>query len=158
MYRYNELDRLSEDEFRRTIGISRSHFEYLLSSLERHIEESRLKDPMKKRGISGEFYLGDKLLLTLYYLRHYATFSVLGQRFGISESYAHKVYHAISSMLVKFLHVPGPKSLMDEKLECILIDVSEQPIERPYNLLSVPLKAKKPITPVKRNDTLSRPN
>ena len=131
MYRFNELTNLNEDIFKRTIGISRTHFEDLHFLVEQYIQESKEKNPMQKRGVSGELVLGDKLLLTLYYLRHYATFSVLGQRFGISESYANKIYHRISSILVKLLHVPGRQSLMDDKLECILIDVSEQPIERP---------------------------
>ncbi|MBF0238257.1 MAG: transposase [SAR324 cluster bacterium] len=131
MYRFNEMKNIREEEFKRSVGISSTQFESLLSSIKQYIEESRQKNPMKRRGISGALTLEDKLLLTLYYLRHYATFSMLGQGFGISESYANKVYHSISSMLLKVLHVPGPKTLMDEKLECILIDVSEQPIERP---------------------------
>jgi hypothetical protein len=29
----------------------------------------------------------------------------LGLQFGISESYAHKIYHKMSTLLVKILHV-----------------------------------------------------
>lgn len=66
-----------------------------------------------------------------FYLRHYPTFIELGEQFGISESYAHKIYHHISNILVKLRNVPNRKNLLEDDLSEILIDVTEQQIERP---------------------------
>jgi len=66
-----------------------------------------------------------------FYLRHYPTFSELGKQFGITESYANKIYHLISDILVKLKKVPNRKVLFEDGLEKILVDVTEQQIERP---------------------------
>lgn len=71
------------------------------------------------------------ILLTVLYLRDYDTFFNLGFSFGICESYSHKIYHKISSLMLKFLHVGGSRKLAVEDLGALVIDVSEQPIERP---------------------------
>lgn len=122
---------LSRKNFKRSTGISHENFEYLVARLQRHFDMAKQKKPMKKRGRKGAFSLEDKLLLTLYYLRHYPTFELLGQFFGISESYANKIYHHTSGNLVKILHVSSRKKLMAAELKAVIIDVSEQPIERP---------------------------
>ena len=51
--------------------------------------------------------------------------------FGISESYACKLYHRHVNILVKVLRLPGKNALLDEDMSAIVVDVSEQPIERP---------------------------
>ena len=66
-----------------------------------------------------------------FYLRHYPTFSELGRQFGITESYANKTYHLISDILVKLNKVPNRKVLFESDLSKVLIDVTEQQIERP---------------------------
>ncbi len=131
MKRFEEIHTLSPEEFKRTTGISEESFRYLLNQLRALLTCEREKAPMKRRGKKSAHSLKDKLLLTLYYLRHYVTFSTLGQIFGICESYSNKIYHRISEILVKVFHVDSRKRLMNTDLEAILIDVSEQPIERP---------------------------
>jgi hypothetical protein len=87
---------------------------------------------MKNRGLSSKkLSLQDKVLLTFYYLRHYYTFDELGPLFGISESYACKLYHRYLDILVRILNLPGRKALLDDNLQAIILDVTEQPIERP---------------------------
>jgi len=51
--------------------------------------------------------------------------------FGISESYANKLYHQQLNILVKVLRLPGKKALLDGELEAIILDVTEQLMERP---------------------------
>lgn len=75
--------------------------------------------------------LTDKLLLTFIYLRQYPTFEQLGVMFGVSESYANKIYHMYLDILVRVMRLPGHKALLDGDLQAILLDVTEQPIERP---------------------------
>ena len=70
-------------------------------------------------------------IIVFFYLRHYPTFSELGRQFGITESYANKTYHLVSDILVKLKNVPNRKVLFEGGLEKILVDVTEQQIERP---------------------------
>ena len=78
-------------------------FNYILERVAAHIEKVREERPMKKRGKKSEVPLADRLLLTFTYLRHYPTFDRLGSEFGISESYANKIYHQILDVLAKVL-------------------------------------------------------
>lgn len=86
---------------------------------------------LKNRGKKSSMLLEDKLLLTLYYIRHYPVFILLGAIFNISESYANKIFHKIMNIIVKVFHVKGNIVLEDINIKDIVIDVSEQPIERP---------------------------
>jgi hypothetical protein len=54
-----------------------------------------------------------------------------GGQFGISESHACKIYHQYCDILIKVLKPPSRKRLSDSGLVAIIIDVSEQPTERP---------------------------
>ena len=89
----------------------------------------------------------DRLLLTFTYLRHYPTFARLGMEFGISESYANKLYHQILDVLVKVLSLKNRKHLLESNLQTIIIDVTEQPIERPTKGQRVYYSGKKNGTP-----------
>ena len=86
---------------------------------------------MKKRGLKSTISIADQLLLTLTYLRHYPTFAKLGKEFSISESYANKIYHRMLDILVRVLPMNSKKELLRSDLDSVVIDVTEQPIERP---------------------------
>lgn len=131
MLRYNEAMNLSAERFQRMVGVSFQKFHYLLAKLTEEVEHRREKNPMSKRGLSSAISLNDKLLLTLYYIRHYTTFEIVSCVFKVSESYANKIYHRISSILVSIVHVKGIKVLSQSDIDNIIIDASEQTIERP---------------------------
>ena len=130
---YSEICHLSEMAFKRTTGLSKLQFANLLKRVEIFLSEAKTRNPMKRRGQKGQMSLADKLLLTVYYLRHYPTFDSLRQVFGISESYANKLYHYFSHILLKVLSLTSRKHLLEANLEALLMDVSEQPIERPQH-------------------------
>ena len=73
----------------------------------------------------------DRLLLVLYYLRHYPTFDNLANVFGISESYCHKIYTRYAKIVAQVETLPNRKQLLQDAPEIVTIDVTEQPIERP---------------------------
>ena len=79
----------------------------------------------------------ERLLLTFTYLPHNPTFAQLGSEFGLSESYANKIYHQVLDLLIKVLPMKSRKRLLDGDLETITIDVTEQPTERPTNTTAV---------------------
>jgi hypothetical protein len=131
MIPYQKFLTSDSDEFRRIFGISPAGFDRLLEKIVSYIAEEHQRCPMKKRGCKSSLTPGDMLLLTLYYLRNYPTFLNLGKMFGISESYACKIFHRISDILIKILKFTNRKELMNPDLGKIIIDVTEQPIERP---------------------------
>ena len=137
------------DDFLRDVGISLETFFILLEKITAYILAKQERRPMKRRGQKSEFPLADQLLLTFYYLRHYATFDRLGKQFSISESYANKIYHRMLNILLKVLKMNNRKELMSNDLETIVIDVTEQPIERPKHKQKAYYSGKKNAIPSK---------
>ena len=132
MKRFDTLKNRSPAKFLRAVGIRLEQFLTLRDQILACIQAEQKAQPMKKRGKKAvAVTVEDKLLLTLTYLRHSPTFDQLGDQFGICESYAHKIYQQYLDRLVKVCHVPGRKALRDKGLVAILVDVTEQPMERP---------------------------
>ncbi len=118
--------------FRRRIGIRRRTFRQIYQRVRQYLDDERQQNPLSRRGKkSTALTLTEKLLLTFVYLRQYPTFEHLGAMFGVSESYAHKIYRRHLDILVTVLRLPGKQALLDATLVALLLDVSEQPIERP---------------------------
>jgi hypothetical protein len=130
MSKYEELKKKPK-QFNRLVGINYGAFQILLEKIKKIIEEQKQTNPKSKRGKKSDFIIEDQLLLTLYYLRNYHTFLQLGSEFKISEGYANKVFHKISKILIRILQLPSNKELTKEGLKAIVIDASEQPIEKP---------------------------
>ena len=131
MLRFNSLRNKNNEEFTRKAGIPYDCFMILLARIKNEISTTLLSNKLKRRGRKSSMIIEDKLLLTLYYLRHYPTFDNLGDLYNICSSYANDIYHEYLSMIIKTTHVPGKNLLKDPSIKSILIDVTEQPIERP---------------------------
>jgi len=131
MSKFEAIKNQKPDSFLREVGVSLDKFILILNEITKHMKQQYAKYPLKKRGRKSSLCIEDMLLLTLYYLRHYMTFAQLGKNFGISESYTCKIYHRMSSILINVLDMKSRSELMNSNLEVILIDVTEQPIERP---------------------------
>ncbi len=126
------VKRKTGKKFRRYVGIRRRTFRQLYRQVRDVLEQERRDQPLKRRGKKSKaLSIEDTLLLTLLYLRRYHTFDDLGEPFGISESYAQKIFHRMLDILVNLLRLPGKKALLEEGIEAMLIDVTEQPMERP---------------------------
>lgn len=131
----------------RQVGISEEKFALLLRRLQGEIEQALEEKPIRKRGArSNVITTEEKLLLTLTYLRHYPTFTNLGNMFGISESYANKIFHKTVNYMMKFIHPKKINELSLEDVRTVVIDVAEQEIERP-------VKKQKSYYSGKKNDT-----
>ena len=132
-------------EFTRLVGVNFGTFQIILEKLEAEITRYKQQKPIRQRGLKSSLTIADQLLLTLIYLRQYHTFLELGEMFAISESYAQKRYTFISRRLMKALDLPNDKSLTAANLK-VVIDVTEQEIERP-------LKEQKSYYSGKKSDT-----
>jgi Helix-turn-helix of DDE superfamily endonuclease len=116
---------------KRLFGVKYDTFEVLLGKVQNHLNTHLIENPISNRGIDGEFSTANQLLLTLEYLRQYPTFLSLGFSYGISESYANKIYHNIRGILSELIGLKNPKEIKFKDVEKIIIDVTVQPIERP---------------------------
>jgi len=149
---YAQLPTDNPEEFIRTVGLSKEDFHLLNDKLAAYIDTQKALKPLTKRGRKDtKLPLEDRLLLTLYYLRHYPTLINLGAIFGISESYCHKIYTRTARMIAKIEKLPNRKTLLENPSATLVIDVSEQPIERPVKNQEVYYSGKK-------NATRSRPS
>ena len=89
------------EEFLRTVGLSREDFLHLHRKLAAYLDEQKALNPLTRRGRKdAKRTLEDRLLLTLYYLRHSPTLINLAAIFGISESYCQKVYARTARILI----------------------------------------------------------
>ena len=83
---YAQLPTNNPEEFMRTVGLSQEDFRHLSEKLSDYLERQKALKPLTRRGRKdSRLTLEDRLLLTLYYLRHYPTLINLGAVFGISE-------------------------------------------------------------------------
>ena len=139
---------INSNNYLRQVGISEKQFTFLLKRLEQEIEEDLQRNKIKTRGVPSKVMTTElRLLLTLRYLRHYPTFINLGTTFGISESYANKIFHKTINYMLRFIHPKKTNELSLDDVCTVVIDVSEQEIERP-------VKKQKSYYSGKKNDTL----
>src|SRR5664279_6543283 len=100
---YAQLPTNNSEEFMRTVGLSTEDFQHLNGKLAAYLDEQKALNPLTRRGRKdSKLAWEDRLLLTLYYLRHYPTLINLAAVFGISESYCHKVY------ALSLIHISEP--------------------------------------------------
>jgi hypothetical protein len=142
--RYETIKHLKDTDFKRLTGVRRETFEMMLEVVEKGLRDF---------GRPTKLSRADQLLMTLMYWREYRTEFHIAQSYGLSESTVCRTIQKVENALVgsgKF-RLPGKKALQpsDTLFEVVLVDVSEQPIERPK-------KAKSGITAAKRSDILKK--
>jgi hypothetical protein len=139
--RYETVKLLRDDEFRRCTGVTRDTFDKMLRIITRDLREF---------GRPPKLNRADQLLMTLMYWREYRTEFHIGLTYGVSEATVCRTIKKIEDVLVKSgeFRLPGKKVLKESEtvIEVVLVDVSEQPIERPK-------KSNDGITAARRSDT-----
>src|SRR5512138_3393705 len=124
--RYETIQNLSEEDFKRATGVRRTTFSKMLEVLQQ--DQGNMGRPSK-------LSLADQLLMTLMYWRQYRTEFHIGLTYGISEAAVSRTIRKVENTLIKSeqFHLPGKKALQasDNLFEIVLVDASEQPIERP---------------------------
>jgi len=139
--RYETVKQLKDEDFKRLTGVSRAMFKKMLK-----VVKAGLRDFGRKPKLSRE----DQLLLTLMYWREYRTEFHIGVTYEVSEATVCRTIQKIENVLMQSgeFRLPGRKALQpsDTVIEVVLIDATEQPIERPK-------KSSAGITVAKRSDT-----
>jgi hypothetical protein len=138
--RYETIQTLKDEDFKRSTGVSRAMFEKMLTVV---------KAGLRDFGRTPKLIREDQLLMTLMYWREYRTEFHIGLTYGVSEATVCRTIRKIEDVLMKSgeFRLPGRKALQpsDSLIEVALIDATEQPIERPK-------KSNEAITAVKRSD------
>jgi len=144
--RYETVQKLKDEEFRRSTGVQRSTFGKMLEVVEKG---------MRDFGRPPKLSRADQLLITLMYWREYRTEFHIGLTYGVSESTVCRTIKKVEGVLIqsKQFHLPGKKALQasDTLIEIVLVDATEQPIERPKKDNAGTTAAKRSVTPKKRN-------
>jgi acyl-CoA synthetase (AMP-forming)/AMP-acid ligase II len=139
--RYETIKHLKDTDFKRLTGVQLETFEKMLAVVEKGLRHF---------GRPPKLSRADQLLMTLMYWREYRTEFHIAQSYGISEATVCRTIRKVEDTLVRSgrFRLPGKKALQpsDTVFEVVLVDVSEQPIERPK-------KAKTGITAAKRSVT-----
>jgi len=124
--RYEQIKDRKDTDFKRLTGVRRGTFEMLLETLKRELREF---------GRPPKLSRADQLLLTLMYWREYRTQFHIAQAYGVSEATVCRTIAKVEDALMSSgeYRLPGKKALQqsDMGIEVILIDATEQPIERP---------------------------
>jgi hypothetical protein len=127
---YHELIK-DEKAFVRISGLKRALFEELYVRVWEKVEKRKQEHPMRKRGRKTEMSLENKLLLMLIYYREYHTCLSISKTFSISEAYASKLIHRMGRLVAEVLPLGGKGTIHHADIKAVLIDASEQTIERP---------------------------
>ena len=137
--RYEAIQQLKDRDFKRLTGVQRETFEQMLKVVQKGLRDF---------GRPPKLSRADQLLMTLMYWREYRTEFHIAQSYGISEATVCRTIRKVEDALVrsKKFRLPGKKALQASAtvFEVVLVDVSEQPVERPK-------KAKNGITVAKRS-------
>ena len=148
--RYETVQKLTDEDFKRCTGVQRSTFEQM-----RLVVEASLPNFGRPSALSRT----DQLLMTLMYWREYRTEFHIGLTYGVSEATVCRTIHKIEDALArsKKFRLPGKKALRasDTVFEVVLVDVSEQPIERPKKAKNSISAVKSGVTPKRRRSLLT---
>jgi len=144
--RYEIVKQLKDEDFKRLTGVSRAMFEKMLK-----VVKGGLREFGRKPKLSRE----DQLLLTLMYWREYRTEFHIGITYEVSEATVCRTIQKIENVLMQSgeFRLPGRKALQpsDTVIEVVLIDATEQPIERPKKSNADITAAKRSVTRKKRS-------
>jgi len=144
--RYETVQQLNDEDFKRSTGVQRSTFEQMLL-----VVRAGLRDFGRPTTLNR----ADQLLMTLMYWREYRTEFHIGLTYGVSESTVCRTIQKVENVLIqsKQFHLPGKKALRpsDTILEIILVDATEQPIERPKKGKNAITVAKRSVIPKKHS-------
>jgi len=124
--KYTKVKDRKDTDFKRPTGVKRTTFEKMLRVLEKEL---------RNFGRPPKLSRADQLLMTLMYWREYRTQFHIAGTYGASEATVCRTISKVEDALIKSgeFRLPGKKAIKssDTSIEVIVVDATEQPIERP---------------------------
>ena len=116
--------------FNRLFGVSVSQFEAILTQVERQWQK-KVIGKYKRTGRDYKLDIGDMALMLLLYYRSYISQEFAGYLFGIDDSRVCRIIQKLEPLLAKVMVLPNTKTLSKEEVDSLIMDATEQPVERP---------------------------
>jgi hypothetical protein len=116
--------------FTRLLGIKQSYFEEIVEVLV-PIWSNYLSNSYCRPGRAYKHDLSTMVILLLIYYRSYITQDFLGYLFDLDKSNVCRIIKKLEPLLASVLPIPKRRILSKEEVESLILDVTEQPIERP---------------------------
>jgi hypothetical protein len=116
--------------FLRLFGVSVEQFEMILSKVSPEWQ-SKVVSAYKRPGRPYDLQLEDMVLMLLLYYRSYITQEFVGYLFDLHKSGVCRIIQKLEPILAKVMAISKARKLSKEEVEQLLIDATEQPIERP---------------------------
>lgn len=116
--------------FNRLVGMKVKDFEVILEKLT-PLWEKKVLATYKRPGRNFKLSLADMLMMLLVYYRSYITHEFLGYLFGIDDSRVCRLIKRLEPLLARIVAIRKERHLSQEEVESLIIDATEQPIERP---------------------------
>lgn len=116
--------------FQRLFGISVSEFERILKAVEPQWEK-RIVQRYKRPGRNNKLFLSEQILMLLLYYRTYTTQIFVGFLFDIDDSQVCRIIKRLEPILARVMAITKTRHLSQEEIQEIIIDATEQQIERP---------------------------
>lgn len=143
--RYFAVSEYGESQFQRLTGVKREVFDIMVSVV---------REQTRSFGRPRKLSVEDQLLLSLCYWREYRSQFHVASSFGVSEATVCRTVRKIENALLRDerFHVPGKKALRASDVEwsVLVVDASEQRIERPKKNSVSSTLARRSATPRKR--------
>lgn len=127
--RYSNLKK-KPTVFKRLFGVSPQEFEEILTKVE-PLFTKKILDGYKRPGRPYKHDLAEHLLMLLLYYRCYVTQEFVGCLFDLDKSRVCRMIKALEPLLAQVMAIDKRKKLSQKEMETLLIDATEQPIERP---------------------------
>ncbi len=124
------LAELEEDGYRKLFGVSKATFDVMHEVLETRNAQERMKG-----GKTPTLSVLDRLVITLMYWREYRTYENIAFDYGVKKSVIGKHIIWVENTLIESgrFHLPSKRELLNSHRdrEVVVVDVTEQQIERP---------------------------
>lgn len=117
--------------FLRLFGISFEQFETIFAKVKPAAWHKRVISSYKRPGRPYDLSIEDMTLMRLLYYRSYITQEFVGYLFDLDKSRVCRIIQKLEPILARIMAISKIKHLSKEDVEHLLIDATEQPIERP---------------------------
>lgn len=126
---YSELQGLSDGEFKRLCGVSRSTFAEMIEVVHPHLERRG------RRGGQAKLSVEDQLLVALEYWREYRSQFHIGVGWRLHETTVGRIIRKVEDLLIECgkFRLPSQRQLYQPGWEwkVLVVDAGEMEIERP---------------------------